>query len=95
MELLERLNIIPSKGLHVVALTGAGVSAESGVPISKSSRDVRGDSLRIRLIMPFIIPKINLTTEHHERSAFGILLSSEFDDLNAITSPHRIRALPV
>ncbi len=33
MELLEWLNRIPHRGLHVVVLTGAGISAESGVPI--------------------------------------------------------------
>lgn len=33
MELLERLTGISDRNLHVVVLTGAGVSAESGVPI--------------------------------------------------------------
>lgn len=33
MECLERLNIIPNRDLRVVVLTGAGISAESGVPI--------------------------------------------------------------
>jgi len=33
MELLERLNIIPHREWRVVVLTGAGISAESSVPI--------------------------------------------------------------
>lgn len=33
MHLLERLNITPNRYLQVVVLTGAGISAESGVPI--------------------------------------------------------------
>ena len=33
MTSLERLEIIPNRNLHVVVLTGAGISAESGVPI--------------------------------------------------------------
>ncbi|RZN38399.1 MAG: NAD-dependent deacylase [Methanophagales archaeon ANME-1-THS] len=49
MELLERLTIIPDRAQQVVVLTGAGISAESGVPIFRGTGSMWEDPLARRL----------------------------------------------
>jgi NAD-dependent SIR2 family protein deacetylase len=84
MELFERLNIIPGRGLHVVALTltGAGISAESGVPIFRGKGSM-WENLMARKLASKAGPPWNT------RGTW------EFYDLNATLSTHRTPALPV